>query len=156
MNSNHANVLSLAQDSVLGWINIGIKDVNYLNESKWVIDSNIFFNHNYTKCLLLLVYLSNDTANIFNGAKVIAGEFQDMTWRFYYRSYPTFLTKSYANSISYSDFTLNEITKYAELQLLEDGLINVETCDLNYSYIERPEWFSEWRLKQHEAFLKNR
>lgn len=141
-------------DSILGWqrrkLNIGCCDSN-----RTKLDSAVFFNKNYNRCLFLLVdSLNVNESNTWNQVQTLGGEKIGSKWYFYHVSFPTFAYS--LKSIGYKNRSFDYLSKDARLEIINRGFFNPGTCDIDWEFVDSDEWIADWVRKKHQQFLNGR
>lgn len=148
----YSEVRAAVIDSCKAWVDRGLK-MKWYTDRLNILDSVVFFNKDYTKCLLLLIQKSpSDTLYKFDNVQILGAEIINGKWQIYHKSFPTL-----AWHIKYNNFKEREasfLSKNARLDIIKKGFFYNNTCDINYSFIDSDDWFADWIRKKHELFLK--
>jgi hypothetical protein len=139
-------------DTFNKWIDAGIKEVQIYKNIKWELDKAVFFNETKDKALLLILEIADSSVN-GDEVRIVGAEKINNIWNFYYQSYPELM---YDRKNNRKPNSFQYLSNEARFRIITDGYYIDRSCRINYKYIESDVWFTEWRRKMHQDFLKNK
>ncbi|WP_299700774.1 hypothetical protein [uncultured Pontibacter sp.] len=151
--AEYNSIRSAAKDTVTDWIDKNVQFYGHLDrESKWQIDSAVFFNEDNSRALLLLleVYTTPDSKMDF--VNMLAAEKKNGSWYFYTQGFPSIAFDRSNNKNQ--PYTFNQLSMVSREELMLGGYYKWKSCNVNYDYVN--DWFNEPLEKYHQEYLKRR
>lgn len=130
-------------------------EFKHCNPDCGVLDSCVFFNRTYTRCLFLLIERSPVNKQWkWNFVKTIGGEKINGNWNYYHVSFPNL---SYSlKSNEYKDFSVEFLSRDARLDIINRGFFRNGTCAIDSNFVDSDEWFADWVRRRHQQFLEGK
>lgn len=154
--SNCSYVIKLKKnfaDSLYGWVNMGITNIQFIKVSEWNIDY-ILLNSTNDKCAILVSSIDTvDLKLIYYKLTLFSGEKIESSWQFYSAGLPTFylLKDSFdANRVRQPHYLTRNVVR----QITESDYINLDSCTVSDDFFDI---FVNVDIRHtHESFLRNR
>ena len=146
-------VRSAAKDTVSNWISLDVKFFGHLDaDTKWKIDSAVFFNEDKSKALLLLLKVYTKPDSKMDFVEMLVAEKKEDNWHFYSQGFPSIAFPRNLNSNQ--PYTFEKLSEISREELILGGYYTWRTCNINYDYVN--DWFKEPLAEYHQDFLKRR
>lgn len=147
----YGEIRSSLNDSLNHWINKRIAPVSVdLKGRLWKVDSNVFFNKQKNKALLMIL-IKNSASKEFDEVKIVSAEDSEEGWKFYYLSLP--MISIYRGSGKEGMLSFSQLSERGTKEIINDGYID-RKCNISDEYIESDLWFADWIKEKHNRFLK--
>lgn len=130
-------------------------DVRFCVPECEVLDSAVFFNRDYSRCIFLMIERSPaGEQQKFNFVQTIGGERIDGRWHYYHVSFPGLAYSLKSNG--YKDLSIEYLSKDARLDIINRGFFKEGTCKIDPDFVDSEEWFAGWIRVKHDLFLNGR
>ena len=141
-------------DSIENWRNRKLQ-VKCCDPKNTVLDSAVFFNEDFTRCIFLIVdSLDPENENTWNAVQTLGGEKFGKKWHYYHVSFTTLAYSLKANG--YKNFSFEYLSKDARLDIIDRGFFKPGTCEIDWDFVDSEEWIADWVRKKHQQFLQGR
>lgn len=150
MDTTAQREVKIAASQILtSWLANGIEGVQFLNNSEWKIDDQVFLNSNHDKGYLLLLNQDKDPQAAVDYVQILYASKEDGKWNIYLESLPNLVIPRKKDNGS---FVANTLVQLAEVGKKEIHLHYKDGNDeMNDKFINKE--FNEDLKKNHQRFL---